>query len=429
MKKRQWRMMVCLGTLLALGCLYAAWEMHPSGTATLPGTGERQRTILRVWDVDGPTGSSAWLRAQCGKFEKIMPGLTVYLRSVPSSECFAPETVLPDVICFADGTFSTPEQVLAPLHGVESVSETFLQSGRWQGEQYALPLAAEPWVLAVGDAYLPAPAQTPVPTTLLGRAAATPQPDDSAAMPPPGYPAQAKHASGCAWAGAVCAQRMAWRAATAAARADHDAGRNFHGIDPGRSGLSAADHRPMGIPGERHGTGTKRGLPGLGAPGSPGSTDALCGVDSPSAAGSGSPAQLFDFHACPAGTCPTAFVFRMRGCAAVLLVTLGGYRAHCAAVRSPGERFLAQGAGGERRPRSIPGNRGAEHSTDRTPLRQVYPCKNAVPVPLFPPSSLTESRLAEYNSIDGFYIFSGASARGKHRSDPKSEGGGRRGCP
>ena len=39
MKKRQWRMMVCLGTLLALGCLYAAWEMHPSGTATLPGTG------------------------------------------------------------------------------------------------------------------------------------------------------------------------------------------------------------------------------------------------------------------------------------------------------------------------------------------------------------------------------------------------------
>ena len=184
MKKRQWRMMVCLGTLLALGCLYAAWEMYPSGTATLPGTGERQRTILRVWDVDGPTGSSAWLRAQCGKFEKIMPGLTVYLRSVPSSECFAPETVLPDVICFADGTFSTPEQVLAPLHGVESVSETFLQSGRWQGEQYALPLAAEPWVLAVGDAYLPAPAQTPVPTTLLGRAAATPQPDDSAAMPP-----------------------------------------------------------------------------------------------------------------------------------------------------------------------------------------------------------------------------------------------------
>lgn len=184
MKKRQWRMMVCLGTLLALGCLYAAWEMHPSGTATLPGTGERQRTILRVWDVDGPIGSSAWLRAQCGKFEKIMPGLTVYLRSVPSSECFAPETVLPDVICFADGTFSTPEQVLTPLHGVKSVSETFLQSGRWQGEQYALPLAVEPWVLAVGDAYLPAPAQTPVPTTLLGRAAATPQPDDSAAMPP-----------------------------------------------------------------------------------------------------------------------------------------------------------------------------------------------------------------------------------------------------
>lgn len=96
---------------------------------------------------------------------------------MPSSECFAPETVLPDVICFADGTFSTPEQVLTPLHGVESVTgNLFTKRGRWQGEQYALPLAVEPWVLAVGDAYLPAPAQTPVPTTLLGRAAATPQP-------------------------------------------------------------------------------------------------------------------------------------------------------------------------------------------------------------------------------------------------------------
>lgn len=298
MKKRQWRMMVCLGTLLALGCLYAAWEMHPSGTATLPGTGERQRTILRVWDVDGPTGSSAWLRAQCGKFEKIMPGLTVYLRSVPSSECFAPETVLPDVICFADGTFSTPEQVLAPLHGVESLSETFLQSGAMgRANSMPCPLRRSLGMLAVGDAYLPAAAATPVPTTLLGRAAATPQPDDSAAMPPLGTLRKQSTPLAARGAGTVCAQRMAWRAATAAARAGHDAGRNSHGIDPGRSGLSAADHRPMGIPGERHGTGTKRGLPGLGAPGSTGSTDALCGVDSRSAAGSGSPAQLFDFHA------------------------------------------------------------------------------------------------------------------------------------
>lgn len=185
MKKRRRLAVICVGTVLALGGLYAAWSTRPAGEAMLPGTGERQRTILRVWDVDGPTGSSAWLRTQCGNFEKIMPGLTVYLRSVPAGECFVPGAVLPDVICFADGTFSAPEQVLAPLHGTEGVEETFLQSGRWQGEQYALPLAAETWVLAVGEAYLPSPAQTPVPTTLLGRAVATPLEErtDATALP------------------------------------------------------------------------------------------------------------------------------------------------------------------------------------------------------------------------------------------------------
>lgn len=172
-KRRRW-IVACLGTLMALSCLYAAWGVRTAGEISLPGTGERQRVILRVWDVDGPTGSSAWLRAQCAAFEKTLPGLTVYLRSVPAEECFAPETVLPDVICFADGTFTAPEQLFAPLYGVEGVAERFLQSGRWQGEQYAAPLAAEGWILAVGENYLNAPVQTPAPTTLLGRAAATP---------------------------------------------------------------------------------------------------------------------------------------------------------------------------------------------------------------------------------------------------------------
>ncbi len=183
MSKRRRLAIACMGTVLALGCLYAAWGTRAWEHSPLPGTGEKRRVILRVWDVDGPTGSSAWLRGQCAEFEKHMPGLTVYLRSVPASECYVPGTVLPDVLCFADGTFASPQQLLVPLRDMEGVTETFAQSGRWQTKQYALPLAAEGWMLAVGEAYLPAPAQTPAPTTLLGRAVATPQ-AERAAMPP-----------------------------------------------------------------------------------------------------------------------------------------------------------------------------------------------------------------------------------------------------
>ena len=177
------RMLACMGVLLTLGCLYGAWRAQGTEAPRLPGSAGKRRVILRVWDVDGPTGSSAWLRAQCAAFEKALPGITVYLRSVPAEECLAPDAVLPDVVCFADGTFTAPEALLSPLSGMEAVEERFLQSGRWQGKQYALPLAAEGWVLAVREEYLPEPVHTPAPTSLLGRAAASPQPAEEA-LPP-----------------------------------------------------------------------------------------------------------------------------------------------------------------------------------------------------------------------------------------------------
>lgn len=128
------------------------------------------RTLLRVWDVSGPTGSSAWLRGQCAAFERQNAGVSVYLRQVSAEECLAEGCILPDVLVFSGGTFTAPEQLLIPLQGETGLRENYLQSGRWLGAQYALPLAAEGWVLAVDSKLSPETVATPAPTTLLGRA-------------------------------------------------------------------------------------------------------------------------------------------------------------------------------------------------------------------------------------------------------------------
>ena len=128
------------------------------------------RTLLRVWDVSGPTGSSAWLRGQCAAFERQNAGVSVYLRQVSAEECLAEGCILPDVLVFSGGTFTAPEQLLIPLQGETRLRESYVQSGRWLGAQYALPLAAEGWVLAVDGKLSPETVATPAPTTLLGRA-------------------------------------------------------------------------------------------------------------------------------------------------------------------------------------------------------------------------------------------------------------------
>ena len=126
------------------------------------------RTLLRVWDVSGPTGSSAWLRGQCAAFERQNAGVSVYLRQVSAEECLAEGCILPDVLVFSGGTFTAPEQLLIPLQGETRLRESYVQSGRWLGAQYALPLAAEGWVLAVDGKLSPETVATPAPTTLLG---------------------------------------------------------------------------------------------------------------------------------------------------------------------------------------------------------------------------------------------------------------------
>lgn len=171
-------------TAAALALTVAALRLTPPAADSLPGTQPRQRIILRVWDVGGPTGSTAWLRSQCAAFEQALPGLTVYLRAVSPAECLVPDTVLPDVMLFTGGDLTAPQTLLTPLSGSPDLPEAYLQSGRWQGKQYALPLAAEGWLLAVDGRMLPAAASTPAPTSLLGRPASTPQADAAPPQPP-----------------------------------------------------------------------------------------------------------------------------------------------------------------------------------------------------------------------------------------------------
>lgn len=169
-------------TAAALALTVAAFRLTPPAAERLPGAAPRQRVILRVWDMGGPTGSTAWLRSQCAAFERALPGLTVYLRSVSPAECLVPDTVLPDVVLFTGGDLTAPQTFLTPLTGAPDLPEAYLQSGRWQGKQYALPLAAEGWVLAVDGRMLPAASATPAPTSLLGRPAST---SDPVPLPPP----------------------------------------------------------------------------------------------------------------------------------------------------------------------------------------------------------------------------------------------------
>ena len=177
----------CAAAILGAALVVAAMGLIVSrhGVETqLPGMQARRTVLLRVWDVSGPTGSSAWLRKQCAAFEKQHPQVSVYIRHVPASECLAEEAVLPDLIAFSGGTFTAPEQLFSPLTGIANVRENYLQSGRWKNEQYVLPLAAEGWVLAVQRS-LAGEQATPAPTSLLGRAAATPNTSSVPTVTPP----------------------------------------------------------------------------------------------------------------------------------------------------------------------------------------------------------------------------------------------------
>ncbi|MGN0972411.1 MAG: hypothetical protein ACI4OY_10670, partial [Aristaeellaceae bacterium] len=177
------RVLLCLTSLLltcALGWLLARISV-PSPAAL---SGGPERTLLRIWAVSSVGGGESWLKEQLRLFERKTPGVMTYLRAVSPDELAEPEAVLPDLVLYTPGTFTAPEEYFAPLAAPDGLREPLLRCGRWQGEQYGLPLCWGGYVLCIDGALEPEGASTPAPTTLLGRPAATPE---ASASPQP-YP-------------------------------------------------------------------------------------------------------------------------------------------------------------------------------------------------------------------------------------------------
>ncbi len=199
-KRRLMRAGIALLCLTLLGGVAAGVRRLGTGEGMIPGLREKERKLLRIWAVNAPGGGMSWLRGQLRTFEKQHPGISTYLRQVQREDLSAPDAVLPDVVLYMPGDLAEPQGML-PITGAEVTRENgllreeLLRCGRWQGQQYGLPLCWGGWVLAIDSALEPGTALTPAPTTLLGRPAAT---ADASATPEPGYPLNAAKAAECA---------------------------------------------------------------------------------------------------------------------------------------------------------------------------------------------------------------------------------------
>lgn len=159
----------------------------PATPRAVPLKDTAPRQLLRIWNVSSIGGSDAWLKKQLQRFEKQHPGVMTYLRTVTPADLTDPDAVLPDLMLYTPGMLTDPQALFLPLEGAASLLEPLLACGQMQGVQYGLPLCWGAYVLCIDSRVDAEPAHTPAPTTLLGRAAPTPE---VAATPLP-YPYEA----------------------------------------------------------------------------------------------------------------------------------------------------------------------------------------------------------------------------------------------
>ncbi len=190
--------MCCIG-LLALTATVLPRLMTKA--ADIPSLSAKERVLLRIWVVNAPGGSQAWLKGQLKQFEKQHSGVSTWLRTVSAEALTEPDAILPDVVLYMPGDVTRPDNLFLPLSGEMTARESgllreeLLRCGRWRGEQYGLPLCWGAWVMAIDSALEPGSAVTPAPTTLLGKPAAT---SAASATPEPGYPLDAAAKANCA---------------------------------------------------------------------------------------------------------------------------------------------------------------------------------------------------------------------------------------
>lgn len=107
----------------------------------------------------------SWLSKQASLFEKAHSGVKIRLRRAEPGAWAEPGAVLPDLLVFAPGTLDAPETLLTPIAGAEGFWEEPLRAGRWQTQQYALPLALGGYAVVIHEKLWPEGAEWRAPGT------------------------------------------------------------------------------------------------------------------------------------------------------------------------------------------------------------------------------------------------------------------------
>jgi ABC-type glycerol-3-phosphate transport system substrate-binding protein len=112
---------------------------------------------LRVWVCQSwSSGFNAWLSNTIAAFEKAHSGIRVRVQRVQPGAWNVPDVVLPDILLFAPGSLDNPQDILKPFGKTDVFIEEAMRSGKWMGEQYALPVALGGYVVIVNEALYPA---------------------------------------------------------------------------------------------------------------------------------------------------------------------------------------------------------------------------------------------------------------------------------
>lgn len=181
----KYRSLICIVALVLTGViLWQALLVRPQ-QEHLPGAEAAQRRLIRIWVCSSIGGGESWLRDCLKAWEKKNPGAMTFLRTVSPEELSREDAVLPDVLLYAPGSITAPQELFVPLSNASGIREPLLRAGRWQMQQYGLPLCYAGYALAIDSAAEPHLAVTPAPTTLLGKPAATADPQATAT---PGIP-------------------------------------------------------------------------------------------------------------------------------------------------------------------------------------------------------------------------------------------------
>lgn len=144
-----------------LPAVFSAFPIDRSGTQN-----PSWRGVVRVWVCgDWSSGGMSWLSKQASLFEKAHSGVKIRLRRAEPGAWTEEGAVLPDLIVFAPGTIDAPETLFIPIAGAEGFLEETLRSGRWQDEQYALPLALGGYAVIIHEKLWPADTEWRTPET------------------------------------------------------------------------------------------------------------------------------------------------------------------------------------------------------------------------------------------------------------------------